>query len=175
MSAAGTNYGGGLTNVDPATGIRFGLISVHSLGEWTVGAAEPIYPDEVEIGCPYCAHEFATRAVCGSDTQTCPKCAHEFEAFALDELEPIDWNYAPGDTRYETQYSESLHCVFVTKSPYYTYGRFCSPCAPGAVDLDGPLSAGEGVRGYCLGHEMFDGMAPYQVFTVRQSHHRDRE
>ena len=84
-------------------------------------------------------------------------------------MEPVDWNYAPGDARYVTQYSELLNAVFVLKSPYYTYGQYCSPCAPGAVDLDGPLSAGEGVKGYCFGHEMFDEMAPYQVFSCKRT------
>lgn len=29
--------------------------------------------------------------------------------------------------------------VWCERSPYYTYAKFCSPCAPGAGDLDNPL------------------------------------
>ena len=39
MSAAGIDYGRGLANVDTDTGVRYGVISVHSLGDWVVGEA----------------------------------------------------------------------------------------------------------------------------------------
>lgn len=28
--------------------------------------------------------------------------------------------------------------AFIIKSPYYTYAQFCSPCVPGAGNLDNP-------------------------------------
>lgn len=70
--------------------------------------------------------------------------------------------------------------IFVLKSPYFTYAKFCSPCAPGAVYLTNPIQGpishhtqmtwGTPVgnnRGYCFGHDWFeDGKAPYTVYSV---------
>jgi hypothetical protein len=53
----------------------------------------------------------------------------------------------------------------VVKSPFYTYAQFCSPCVPGAGNLDNPMA--EGVKTYCLGHDWFEGgVAPYPVWRV---------
>jgi len=78
--------------------------------------------------------------------------------------------------------------VFVSKSPYFTYAQHCSPCCPGALNLDNPfegLAVPQGNHAsfaedfkwnaeaagfpacYCLGHDFFDGeKAPYEVFCV---------
>lgn len=168
MAAAGIDYGSGRANVHPETGIRYGVISVHSLGEWTVGEAESIYPEKVEVECPKCGQSFETDNL-DADDQTCPdeKCEEEFSDHSLYELEPIGWDYAPNDPLYETDYSESLNCVFVTKSPFFTYGAYCSPCAPGAVDLDTALPPDEGQKAYCFGVDFFDdNKPPYSVWSV---------
>ncbi len=65
---------------------------------------------------------------------------------------------------YKISNSVSLVCLFVEKSPYYTYTRGCSPCAPNAGDLDNP--AGE-LKTYCLNGDWFeDEKAPYDVYSV---------
>jgi hypothetical protein len=78
--------------------------------------------------------------------------------------------------------------VFVIKSPYYTYAQFCSPCVPGAGNLNNHfewnpvleprLRAGNVLyeraaenagfpKVFCLGHDFFDNdEAPYPVFSV---------
>jgi len=75
--------------------------------------------------------------------------------------------------------------IWVMKSPFYTYGQFCSPCAPGAINLDNPLDyikeylyglelnwyADENLpqnnKAYCFDSSWFDdGKAPYRVFRV---------
>lgn len=60
--------------------------------------------------------------------------------------------------------------LFISKSPYFTYAQFCSPCVPGACNLDSPLDhiPENGSNAcYCLGHEWFeDGVAPYPVFNM---------
>lgn len=72
--------------------------------------------------------------------------------------------------------------LLVTRSLYYTYAQFCSPCVPGAGNLDNAWEPGaQGSadeitilatasgwpRVYCLGHSWFDGnKAPYSVFCV---------
>jgi hypothetical protein len=53
----------------------------------------------------------------------------------------------------------------VTDSPFYTFAQFCSPCVPGAGNLDNAMD--EGVKTYCLGHDWFEsGKAPYPVYSV---------
>ena len=53
----------------------------------------------------------------------------------------------------------------ILKSDYYTHAQFCSPCVPGAGNLDSPCDSGE--KAYCLGHDWFeDGIAPYPVYRV---------
>ena len=65
--------------------------------------------------------------------------------------------------------------IFVIKSPYYTYCRKCSPCAPGAGDLNTPLNIDDIEildnydRAYCLDKSYFDDeyqKIPYRVFRV---------
>jgi hypothetical protein len=65
---------------------------------------------------------------------------------------------------YKISNSPSLVCLFVEKSPWYTFARPCSPCAPNAGDLDNP----EGLlKTYCLGPEWFEGeKSPYLVYSV---------
>jgi len=78
--------------------------------------------------------------------------------------------------------------MFVSKSPYFTYAQFCSPCVPGGCNLDSPfegLAVPQGdhksfaedfaleafaagfAKCFCLGHGFFDkDQAPYAVFSV---------
>lgn len=85
------------------------------------------------------------------------------------------------DWLYESDGYKLANClqsdVFVLASPYFTYAQFCSPCVPGACNLDSPLGMEEKPtdchlapadnRCYCLGHDWFDGgKAPYLVYCV---------
>ena len=61
--------------------------------------------------------------------------------------------------------------LWVLKSPFYTHAQFCSPCAPGAGNLDSPCV--DGPKTYCLGHDWFENeahgtmpIAPYPVYSV---------
>jgi hypothetical protein len=57
--------------------------------------------------------------------------------------------------------------IYVTRSPYYTFAAFCSPCCPGAGDLDSPrLTAESGVKTYCLGPEWFDDEHATMLYTA---------
>lgn len=86
------------------------------------------------------------------------------------------------DGEYEAEYSHSLSCWIILKSPYYTYCKGCSPCVPNAGDLDCPVTPedfdenntpasmfdyGKVRRAYCLPKEFFDDdKAPYEYFKV---------
>jgi hypothetical protein len=73
----------------------------------------------------------------------------------------------------------------VIKSPFYTFARQCSPCAPGAGDLNAPIaldnterdipnfynvfSPDNHVKAYCLPIEFFDDQynkIPYRYYGV---------
>jgi len=154
----GIDYGLGRTNIDHQTGIRYGVISQHSvMGE--------IWEDFVPVyahSCPACGNELED-----GDINICPDC--EYEAKDDSEWwseEAIGQEYN-GDGEYLLEYSESLSCFFVTKSTYYTFAKYCSPCAPGAADLDSPAILG--VKAYCLGIDFFDSEynpCPYVIYKI---------
>lgn len=76
--------------------------------------------------------------------------------------EPIGWKIE--DKEYEI-YDCLDSDVMIVKSPYYTFARYCSPCVPGAGNLNS--ADPEGVKTYCLGHDWFEGgKAPYPVYRV---------
>lgn len=78
--------------------------------------------------------------------------------------EPVSWYIETDDYLMETCFDGCE--IMITKSPYYTIGGFCSPCAPGAVDLNNAHDDGD-AKGYCLGHDWFPGeKAPYKVYSV---------
>lgn len=126
------DYGHGVTNIDPTTGIRFGVISQHSILQAWCDESEPYYG--------------------------------EGEKEPDDFSEPISYFFKDSKYSMETCLDSD---VMVLKSPFYTFSRLCSPCVPGAGDLNSPCDADEGVKAYCPGHDWFDGgKAPYPVYRV---------
>lgn len=137
MSYVGIDYGSlQCTNRDLITGIHYGVISQHSVLQAWCDSAEPIYPE--------------------------PELDEDGEPIEDDFGEAIGWEFS-GEGYELTDCLDSD--IFVLKSPYYTFAQFCSPCVPGAGNLDHPMP--EGVKTYCLGHDWFDdGKAPYPVYDV---------
>lgn len=180
----GIDYGLGKTNVDQPSGIRYGVISPHSVSP---ESSECIWRDGENL-----THKAAIDEQKASIRAALDK--------ALDDLLPSEWfdghkrverldqivdvvweeiaddfndfndGYQGDEDHY--RYAEDGYVVetsslglFVTKSPYYTLAAFCSPCAPGAGDLDAACE--DGVKTYCLGHDWFDNeIAPYRVWSV---------
>jgi len=166
---AGIDYGLGMSNIDHENGIRYGVISQHSLASWVMGEAEPIYPDyEVEVECEHCEETFMVTDSQTNDNVTCPECGEQTWAEGNDfiELEPVGWDLGIDEDGYETDWSETLNALFVLKSPYYTECHYCSPCAPGAGDLDSPMPGG--VKAYAFGPDFFDedSPCPYPIYSV---------
>ena len=171
----GIDYGLGKANVDPDTGIRYGVISINSLHEFIHDELEPEYGDPT---CPKCG-DGVQESSFGKDYY-CESCA------SLDEIEPTRENLEPytfysdecfsdecvgltlnevGKHQYSAHSAFDGACLFLTKSSYYTFAKFCSPCAPGAGDLDNPIE--DGVKTFCFGPSMFtDDKAPYPVYRV---------
>ena len=56
--------------------------------------------------------------------------------------------------------------IFITKSPFFTFCKYCSPCAPGAGYLMNPIDGG--AKTYCFDFSWFEGYnAPYPVYSVK--------
>lgn len=185
----GLDYGLGKTNIDTATGIRYGVISQHSLADWFHDEFESDYGDPT---CPVCGNEvgdtsanhadglsyddtdYTKYASHGCDDYVCHTCKHTLDTSDVWPEEPIGWHL-------DVQGIRAVDCldsdVMVLVSPYYTYAPFCSPCVPGAGNLDSsPLPLRESeyqvrsegyVKTYCFDHTWFSNhIAPYRVFRV---------
>lgn len=180
MSYTGIDYGLGRTNIDVETGIRYGVISQNSVGEAWYEEAEPQYGEPT---CPKCGKEadrpdefgdsfpHQHREISDDYTQeryqenefVCVNCKHFFGSESAYGDEPLGYTY----DRHGYVLQDCLDSdIMVIHSPYYTFGQYCSPCVPGAINLDEPMT--DGIRAYCLGHDWFeDGQAPYPVYDAK--------
>ena len=190
--SAGIDYGMGQTNIDKLTGIRFGVISMHDITQAWADSSEADYGPP---HCPKCGNQADEQSAFGAtfqdedggytlvpddytsephecDDYVCVDCLHFFGSESAFGDEPLGYYLDDG----EYLASDCLDSdVMVMKSPFYTYGPFCSPCVPGAVNLNDASSKPgtetgsdwDGAKAYCFGHDWFeDGKAPYRVFRV---------
>lgn len=172
---AGIDYGLGKSNIDIETGIRFGVISQGSINPDYLSDFESEYGDP---HCPKCGEQVTDATAFemefpdvdttewepnkGSSDYVCQSCQTWIESGDCfpDEAQGIS---------YEREGYKITDCLqsdlFVLKSPFFTYAQFCSPCVPGAGNLDTPCP--NGPKTYCLGHDWFDDdKAPYPVYNV---------
>lgn len=148
----GIDYGMGQTNIDTKTGIRYGVISQHSLCGF---ALDDIFQHGIDPAWD--------EAVADLEKE------HSGDEEAFDEAREDlagQWEtsrllYERNGYKLETTRDNEL---FVLISPYYTHAQFCSPCAPGAGNLNKPC--GDGPQTYCLGVEFFEEKPPYPVFSI---------
>ena len=179
---SGVDYGMGKTNIDPKTGIRYGVISQNSVSG---DALDDMVSDYGPPTCPKCgspavdigadgvpdlgddviAANWAQEALHGWDEYACIACKYTFGSDSAFGDEAIG-QYLDNN-KYKV-YNCLQSDLMVIMSPYWTYARFCSPCVPGAGDLDAKVHDGQGdCKAYCLGHDWFDdGKAPYPVYRV---------
>jgi endogenous inhibitor of DNA gyrase (YacG/DUF329 family) len=168
MSNAGIDYSMGQSNVDKATGIHFGVISLHSISPEAWDLVEYDYGDPT---CPMCngpAVEYDESKHAGlvefgyAGEYTCESCKIALSADVVFADEPIGFKYERDGYKLADCLDSDM---FVALSPYYTFAQYCSPCVPGAGNLDIPCP--DGPKTYCLDHEWFEsGKAPYTVFRV---------
>jgi len=168
MTDHGIDYGLGMANRDPHTGIRFGVIPMNRLHEW---AYEDFDADYGPPTCPRCGHDAADYdddKHGGYEGEGCADYACESCELIIDSSEAFA-DEAIGYTLDDGEYKAEAHAdgdCFVIRSPYYTHARYCSPCAPGACYLLNPTDD-SGPRAYCFGHDWFEGgKAPYPVYRV---------
>ena len=152
----GTDFGLGRTNIDRETGIRYGVIPAGDVGQAWFEDAEAEYPPPA---CPNCETEI------DPDCEECPECGAEIAEDQFYDMEPISFFVDSPELR-ATQSGDDCD-IFVTRSEYYTFAPFCSPCAPGACYLRNGGNEYRGEKAYCFGPEWFDGgIAPYPVYRV---------
>lgn len=188
---AGIDYGSGKSNYDTATGIRYGVISQNTPDPEAV-------QDIFERGTDLTFEAYQREAVdkvrsalsdyfSDSKWDNKPsKLDNAVERVMYEIVDDINEQYQPDshDTLYEQDGYKITNCLdndlMILKSPYFTYAQFCSPCVPGACNLDSPLSVplnsedkplhpdiADQNKCYCLGHDWFeDKKAPYPVYSV---------
>lgn len=168
---AGIDYSGfSGANRNKETGIRFGVIPHHHVGQAWYDESEPDYGNPEEFQCPDCGElsriEPKEPAVEWGDSVECPHCGEKNECELPDMAEPLAFKVQT-ETEVLRQSGDNAD-IFILKSPFYTYAQFCSPCAPGACYLLNWLeSPVENNKCYCLGHDWFEsGRAPYPVYSV---------
>ena len=169
---SGIDYGFGQTNIGTDTGIRYGVIHSNKLASH---AWDEIYANGQDLDYIEAMEQMKSE-LASAIKSTLSDYSVSFNAEKLAEsiIDDLDFDFeSTGDcTRYSYE-SDGLAfnvCsdgdIFVTKSPFFTYAAFCSPCAPGA----GSLGSDGSVKTYCLGPDWFDSEAassmPYVCFRV---------
>lgn len=193
---AGIDYGLGKSNMDAETCIRYGVIAQSSVSPESVDdiwhgphsrdlafeAAENELKDKLRavLSDYFSDHKRGSKGDGMNDGTSRLDVAVEDAFNALDGwAENLDTETEP---LYEHDGYKIARCLetdlFVLKSPFYTYAQFCSPCVPGAGNLDSPFDGPVEMwakaaeesgfpKVYCLGHDWFDdNLAPYPVFRV---------
>ena len=178
----GINYGMHDSNLDTDNGIRYGVINQNAVGQVWYDESEAFYGPPL---CPSCFNEVDETADFSfeggtmqdnegnevDDEYFCTVCEKGVDGYDPDIYpdEPLSWFFQNSEYSAEC---DSMGDIFITKSPYFTYAQFCSPCAPGAVHLENPLGKSRDSdfsnnKGYCFGHDWFENnIAPYDVFSV---------
>lgn len=174
-----------MPNFDEKTGIHYGVISPHSISSYALDdiyqrGTDPYWENMIEEIKDLVSNMIESTAYTISDDAK-----NQIIDILTDDLSD---GYENPDGAMDYKTSEyTLHVsgdnfgIFVIKSPYYTYTKQCSPCAPGAGDLDNPVSIQEyektphntfmygTVKAYCLPREFFDSeyaKIPYRYYRV---------
>lgn len=165
-----------MSNYDEKTGIHYGVISPNSISSevlqdlcFGANSTDPHY-------------ESGKTELIDDLKQFCEDHYLNFDHIDPDQfIDQFNDHYENSDGQYDYEDSEyTLHIsgdnfgIFVIRSLYYTFTKQCSPCAPGAGDLDNPISLQEyekgdhnafmygTVKAYCLPREFFDEYSPIQ-------------
>lgn len=179
----GIDYSLGQSNVDRRTGIHFGVISQNAVNMDVLSDCQ-----ESEYGdpsCPKCGGvviDPSDESIEDADWNdgkdwACTACQKCFWSDRCYPDEPIGHTYNEPGYKLDDCLDNDL---FVLESPYFTYAQYCSPCVPGAGNLESPLTVEKGPyfqrrlkragfpRVYCLGPEWFDqyNPIPYRCWRV---------
>lgn len=171
-SKRGIDYSMGTANFDKETGIHYGAISQDSVMGEVLSEMEFDYGDPT---CPECmstvvdfdddTHENYKQFSRGCWDYACENCALIFDGEDVYPEDPLGMYIEDKDYTVVSCLDNDL---MVINSPYYTYAQYCSPCVPGAGNIDNPLHKDDGIKTYCLGKDFFDEYSPlpYVVYRV---------
>ena len=153
MTTRGIDYGRGQTNVNPKTGIRYGIIPMNSVIPELWEDLEPEYGNP---HCPHCGEDLGEDI---PDMVTCPQCGNESNDYDCYPESPDCWSYDGEDWK---GFVDSYGDLWIVESKTITRGQFCSPCAPGAIYLQSGY-VDDGELAYCLPLDCFseDFPCPY--------------
>jgi hypothetical protein len=182
---------GDKTNRDVETGIRYGIISERSLGHVSFtddnvrsngdNLTRQSAVEEVKVALWNAVSDWVYER---RKDEVMSDLFYAIEEHFNDRYEENEDTYRYEKDGYIIQTASNME-LFVIRSPYYTYAQFCSPCVPGAGNLDCVFQHGAapGLEGedyaeaaekcgfpkvYCLGPEWFDDeKAPYPLFQVK--------
>lgn len=170
-----------MANYDEKTGIHYGVISPNSISQETLSelcdkSTDTIYEESKKEIVAQINSLFESLGIRDDDKDY--ETIREMMITTFNEGYENDYHgYEYEDKDYILHISDDSFGIFVIKSPYYTYTRLCSPCAPGAGDLNAPLKADHrckditntGAKTYCLPSEFFDdeyAKIPYRYYRV---------
>ena len=165
-----------MANYDEKTGIHYGVISPNSISGDALNdicfgsnSTDPHYEagktELIDDLKQFCEDHYLNFDQIDED---------QFVDQFNDQYENSGGQFDYEDSEYILHVSGDNFGIFVIKSPFYTYTRLCSPCAPGAGDLDAPLTGDDlinvmslknpfaGAKTYCLPREYFDEYSPIQ-------------
>ena len=169
----GIDYGLGETNIDKETGIRYGVIGYNSI------SSEAFFEEVIYNGRNLSYENFLKEST--------EEITTKLEEVLRDYLYGGDPEWIVNHIKenieesLSEQYEENDDCylyekdgyiiettdlgLYILKSPFITFTQFCSPCCPGAGNLDFPIKGG--VPTYCLGEDWFDEHSPCPYNFIR--------
>lgn len=138
-------------NTNPATGIRYGIISSNSLHSEVIDEIMNVGSDvhyeeaceDIRLSLEQVLRDYMRK--------------EHISELAEDAIEKFGENYEPYETVYEftldgvkgrTTWVGGALCVWVFESPYLTHRRLCSPCVPNCGDLDSEFNDEGGYECY---------------------------
>lgn len=146
----GIDYGMGRANIGKH-GVRYGVLPPSLAPDWLDSESETEYPP-IEYDCPNCCHTITEET--GDEYSECPACGEDVRdrreaTYDLDE--PSGFNYTSEGVQLFKNGGDNDWWIF--ESPYVIRGSYCSPCAPGAIYING---GGDDNWAYCIPPEWFD-------------------
>lgn len=121
-------------NINPKTGIRYGVVALHSLQDWVF---EEFFHHGKSLTHEAAVEEFKSEFYADN-----PEATEEEYEEALEEaqqgweFDEEQYSLEKDGMHLELSYLGGAPIVFVFESPHTAKARQCSPCVPNAGDLD---------------------------------------
>ena len=118
-------------NINPDTGIRYGVASLNSLAEWVW---DEFFTNGTNLTAQQAEADFKRDFALENDRE--PSDDEEQEFWDGYEADEECYELEADGMRLELSYLGGAAIVFVLESPHIGQARECSPCVPNAGDLD---------------------------------------